>query len=77
MVLGITVRDRQALELWFFGACDGPDFERRLQENRTRPLRASVALVLVAAPDASAVAPSWNSPLTRRKRGVTRRPQSA
>jgi hypothetical protein len=36
MVLGITVRDRQALELWFFGACDGPDFERRLQENRDK-----------------------------------------
>jgi hypothetical protein len=35
-VLRVTVRDREALKLWFFGACDDPDYERRLQINREK-----------------------------------------
>jgi hypothetical protein len=35
-VFRITVRDREALKLWFFGACDDPDYESRLQINRDK-----------------------------------------
>lgn len=35
-VLEISVRDREALQLWFFGADDDPHFEKRLQLKREK-----------------------------------------
>lgn len=36
MVLEITVRDREALQLWFLGADDDPHFEHRLKLKRAK-----------------------------------------
>ncbi|WP_156438443.1 hypothetical protein [Bradyrhizobium valentinum] len=36
MVLEITVRDREALQLWFFGADDDPHFEQRIKLKRAK-----------------------------------------
>jgi hypothetical protein len=36
MVLEITVRDREALQLWFFGADDDPAYERRNARKREK-----------------------------------------
>src|SRR5206468_1132207 len=36
MVLEITVRDREALKLWFLGADDDPHYEQRLKLKRAK-----------------------------------------